>query len=204
MNSTGDGLVNVGGYSQTISDNIRRTHHLTKHLLNKHTNMVSGLGNGSSYTEPISTPIASTISKSTRKLILKGKFLDFALLLSSYNNSSNHFALQVNSGDRLSIVPSKQSRKITSIESWTTTFLKFVAIYTSKYVHETPQLMKYGEIVRDLAIRRPGLAWSYYDCQFRQFRESHTIPWDRLHTEFWVMACTEPAHHPVSRPFRSG
>jgi hypothetical protein len=74
------------------------------------------------------------------------------------------------------------------------------------YPYETPQLMKYGEIVRDLAHRRPGMTWSFYDNQFRLSREHAR---DRLHTEFWVMATTPPPsmnnHFPKShRPFRTG
>ena len=55
-----------------------------------------------------------------------------------------------------------------------------------------PKLMKYAEIVRDLANRKPGLSWLIYDTQFRCLRQSQRISWDQLHTEFWVMAATTP------------
>jgi hypothetical protein len=87
-------------------------------------------------------------------------------------------------------VPANRSRKALTIEQWTTDFLRFVAVYSLKHPHETPALMKYGEIVRDLASRRQRPAWSFYDTQFRQLRESTSIPWDRIHTEFWIMATT--------------
>ena len=79
-----------------------------------------------------------------------------------------------------------------------------------RFQHECPALMKYMEIVRDLARRAPGLGWLSYDSQFRVSRESCPMPWDRLHPEFWIMANTHPispspspATIPSVRPFRS-
>lgn len=65
-----------------------------------------------------------------------------------------------------------------------------MAIYSREHAHQTAQLMKYGEIVRDLAQRRAS--WSYYDTQFWMLRESMIIPWDRIHTEFWIMSTSQP------------
>ena len=50
--------------------------------------------------------------------------------------------------------------------------------------------MKYGEIIRDLAYRRPELAWYNYDTQFRQLRESVTYRWDMIYYDLWVPAAT--------------
>ena len=70
---------------------------------------------------------------------------------------------------------------------------------------EIPALLKYAEIVRDIASRKPGHSFLYYDTQFRQARETIPLPWDRIHTELWVMACTAYQQPSVisNRPFRS-
>ena len=60
-------------------------------------------------------------------------------------------------------------------------------IYRKK---STGNHMKYAEIVRDIANRKPGLGFLFYDTQFRMLRQSVALPWDRIHTEFWLMACT--------------
>ena len=70
------------------------------------------------------------------------KFVEFSTLLpqtSGYQVQS--FAFTLNSKDQLSLAPSNNSKKITNIDTWTTAFLRFVAIYSSCYPHDTPQLI---------------------------------------------------------------
>ena len=56
----------------------------------------------------------------------------------------------------------------------------------------------------DIASRKPGQSFLYYDTQFRQARETIILPWDRIHTSFWLMACTAFQQLSVisDRPFR--
>ena len=65
------------------------------------------------------------------------------------------------------------------------------------------KLMKYAEIVRDLANRKPGLSWLMYDIQCRCLRQSQRISWDQLHTGFWVMAATTSTFRPQRRQQQS-
>ena len=58
---------------------------------------------------------------------------------------------------------------------WTSAFLRYIAIYTEKYPGEIQQLLKYCEIIRDLAKRKLGMAWSIYDQNFRLLRESKVV-----------------------------
>ena len=95
----------------------------------------------------------------------------------------------------------KKKKKI-SIETWTSAFLRFMAVYTEQFPMEAPQLLKYTEIVRDLARRSPGQSWYLYNQQFRMLRETVQISWGRLHTEFWVMASNSPAQRPFRNNFR--
>ena len=80
-----------------------------------------------------------------------------------------------------------------------------MAVYASKFPLEIPALLKYAEIVRDIASRKPGRSFLYYDTQFRQARETSLLSWDRIHTEFWLMACTAFQQPSVisNRPFRT-
>lgn len=162
-------------------------------------------GNGIQFAEPIGTPIISQVKKSVCKAIWRNKFVDMAHLLpSSHSHQMPTFSLQVVQHSNLTINQTSQSKKITNVESWTTAFLRFMAVYTTKYPAEFQQLLKYTEIVRDIARRRPGLAFLFYDSQFRMLRETSLMPWDRIHTEYWLMACTplqptqsfRSTHHP--------
>lgn len=156
-------------------------------------------GNGVQFAEPISTPIVSQIKKSICKDIWRHKFVDMASLLpSSHNPQTPQFTLQIDHHSNFTINPTSRTRKITNVESWTTAFIRFMAVYTVKYPAEFQQLLKYTEIVRDIARRRPGLAFLYYDSQFRMLRESFLMPWDRIHTEYWLMACTSFQPNPQS------
>ena len=90
----------------------------------------------------------------------------------------------------LCLEPVSKPKKITAIEAWSSCFLIFVGIYTSKYMYpaEAPALMKYGEIIQDLAAR--GHNWSYYDQNFRflRQRQASAFPWGILHGELWLRA----------------
>ena len=98
---------------------------------------------------------------------------------------------------KISLVPN-QSKKSFNIDMRTTVFLRFMAIYTEQFSFEAPQLLKYAEIVRDLARRTQNLSWYTYDQQFCTLRETVQIPWSRIHTEFWIMA----SHSQPQRSFR--
>ncbi len=55
-----------------------------------------------------------------------------------------------------------------SVEVWQQAFNIFAAVYTQKCPHEAPALMKYGQTIRDLAVR--GQNWRFYDENFRYLR----------------------------------
>ena len=156
------------------------------------------------FAEPISTAISLQIPHKIKKKIWRNQFIDLAILLprTHLSNNNTNFQLQLSSKAQLSLVPN-QNRKILSIETWTSAFLRFMAIYTEQFPMEAPQLLKYTEIVRDLARRSFGLSWYMYDQQFRMLRETVQIPWGRLHTEFWLMASNSPSQRPFRNNFRS-
>ena len=62
-------------------------------------------------------------------------------------------------------------------------FLRFSAIYAEYHKDEMSALMKYGEIIRDLATKRPGMAFSQYDTQFRLLKATYNeqLPCDHIH-----------------------
>ncbi|MES9971264.1 MAG: hypothetical protein ABW092_14625 [Candidatus Thiodiazotropha sp.] len=155
------------------------------------------------YGESITTPIDSQIPSKIQRKIWENKYIDMAVLLpnTSYTNinANRRFSLQISHNSKISLVPNTYTKKINTIEQWTTAFLRFAAIYGLKYPKEMSKLMKYAEIVRDLANRKPGLSWLMYDIQFRSLRQSQRISWDQLHTEFWVMAATTSTFRPQRR-----
>ena len=86
----------------------------------------------------------------------------------------------------LVLEPTVKSKQIRNISDWLRAFHIFVSIYTQRYSHETPALMKYCQIVQDLAAR--DYNWSCYDENFRFLRQTQAsqVPWATVHWELWL------------------
>ncbi|KAH3866885.1 hypothetical protein DPMN_030008 [Dreissena polymorpha] len=121
--------------SSSDSDSDEDDHYLFPSLqqaVSQHTNSLAG--NGIQFAEPIGTPIINQIKSKTRKLIWKNKFVDMAFLLpSSQNPSTPQFTLQLDDQHNFTINPTSRSKKINTIEAWTTAFIRFMAVYLHKY-----------------------------------------------------------------------
>jgi hypothetical protein len=79
-----------------------------------------------------------------------------------WNDEYNKFQLSFSSSDA-GLPPSlfSKAKKITNISGWMNAFRIFVGVYAQKYPHDSPALIKYGDIVQDLADR--GENWQLYD-----------------------------------------
>ena len=147
------------------------------------------------------------------------EYIDFGALLSSFPDDDK-FILSFNNDGKspsLCLEPSKPKPKFLSLRQWQTTFNTFVAVYTVKYPLKVAALLKYCEVVRDIANKSgnwrhlsPSLAfifsrsfllrtaphylnaWNrlYYDQQFRYLRQTNPekFPWDRVMWELWNQA----------------
>ena len=147
----------------------------------------------------VSVPIGAKVSAKMKQKILVHEYIDIGILLySTPDDQSYQLALSNNLGNNistLSLEPKNKPRLINSIEQWTSAFQVFFGVYTSKFQMSAPALMKYGEIVRDLASRGGG--WRYYDENFRYLMQEHhsTLAWDAVHWELWLRA----QHSPVNK-----
>ena len=96
------------------------------------------------------------------------------------NNSDNGFI------PSLCLGPLAKHKKVTTNETWLSSFHVFVGAYTKQFPHEAPALMKYGEIIEDLAGR--GHNWKFYNENFRFLRQPHHVAllWDQIHGELWL------------------
>ena len=94
---------------------------------------------------------------------------------------------------QLTLEPSHASKRITNISQWVSVFTIFVSVYSEKITNHTAQLMKYCEVIRDLALNAGD--WHWYDEQSRYLRQSapDQYLWDQIHWELWLRA---------SNPFR--
>ena len=72
-------------------------------------------------------------------------------------------------------------------------FARFTYLCTFIH-HESPALMKYGQVVQDVAAREHS--WYYYDAHFRFLHqtESSQVPWATVHWELWLQSQNSPPH----------
>ena len=137
-------------------------------------------------------PIDMSVSDRLKRKIWAHEQVDFGLLL---NNKKDHDSFHLclsndmassNDQPRIVLEPKQKSKHINSIEMWVTAYQIFVGVYTQRYPVEAPFLMKYSEIIRDLAAR--GYNWRYYDENFRYLRQKDpkAYSWGAVHWELWI------------------
>ena len=141
----------------------------------------------------IAVALGSRVSPKLRAKIWANEFIDFWTLLTSSPNQDRFSVCLTPSPSSssqpcLTLEPCQPSKKIHTFLQWLSAFNTFVAIFSEKFPNETPRLMKYSEIVRDISTK-PG-DWYFYDGQFHYIRPSapDQYPWDTIHWELWIKA----------------
>lgn len=134
-----------------------------------------------------SLPIDARVSDKIRAKIWNNEFVEFGALLTNpvLDNILKLTIQNADGGSTLSLCvePWARAKRSQTIESWLSSFHVFVGVYTSKYPYEAPTLMKYGEVVQDLAAR--GQNWHFYYKNLRQSQPS-SFPWGATHWELWL------------------
>ena len=143
----------------------------------------------------VAVSLSSRVSSKVKAKIWSNEYLDFGTLLSfSPNNQKYSLSLASSDGEttrpQLTLEPGQLVKKILTVNQWLSALNIFVAIYSEKLLTETPKLMKYCAIARDIAAK-PG-DWLYYDEQFRFIRQSAPAqyPWDAIYWELRLKAVT--------------
>ncbi|XP_070552503.1 uncharacterized protein [Ptychodera flava] len=136
-------------------------------------------GVGVSHFTSLSVPLGATLSDKVRQKIWSGGFIEFSALLSKTKQEQYTLCVQ-NPGDSdtpsFQLVPTEKHIPINSIDKWISAFQVFAAVYTSKFPHEAPALMKYLEVICNLAAS--GGNWRFYNVNFRLMKQSTPLPWD--------------------------
>ena len=139
----------------------------------------------------IAVALRSSVSPKLKAKIWAKEFIEFGSLLTSSANQDRYSVCLTPSSNsssqpRLTLEPCQPSKKIHNFLQWLSAFNIFVAIFSEKFPNETPRLMKYSEIIRDISTK-PG-DWYLYDEQFRYIRQSapDQYPWDTIHWELWI------------------
>ncbi len=138
----------------------------------------------------ISVPLASRVSEKTQTKIWANEYVELgSLCVSIPSDPKYNFTVNTSAKSNqpvFSLEPAQNSKRINSIDQWTSAFQIFVAVYTVRFPDMAPALMKYSATVRDLAAKNAH--WKYYDENFRFLRQKSLFPWDEIHWELWLQA----------------
>ncbi|KAL9967839.1 hypothetical protein ACROYT_G026137 [Oculina patagonica] len=102
-----------------------------------------------------SLPLDAFVSDKIRAKIWNEEYIDFGTLITN-PELVNKYSVTVGNAESgsmpsLCLEPVSKPKTITTIEAWSSCFLIFIGVYTSRYPAETPALMKYGEKVSSTA-----------------------------------------------------
>lgn len=86
------------------------------------------------------------------------------------------------------VIEKQHLKLINNINTWTTAFTIFMAIYLEKFPGKAQDMLKYMHNIRLAAGRQGHLGWAKYDKQFRLKMERHpTSSWGVVDVKLWVM-----------------
>ncbi len=153
------------------------------------TSVVTSPSNPSQIFISADLPIDSQVSTKIKDKIWNEEFVDFGALLSNPGHDKYQISVQNSEAGTpasFCLEPVSRPKKIISIEVWQQAFNIFAAVYTQKCPHEAPALMKYGQTIRDLAVR--GQNWRFYEENVRYLcaTQASRVPWGSIHGELWL------------------
>jgi len=148
------------------------------------------------------TPLALHIDDKIKERIKLHKFVEFRSLLPG--NSETEYTIKVNPNSEspaLRLAPSNTVKNISTLEAWQTAFTNYHYIFIQAHPNASTHLLKYSEVLKELAQKFGINALNYYDRNFRLLREQNpSIQFSDIHSELWIRATAlSPNSFPSSK-----
>jgi len=152
------------------------------------------------------------LEKSTEEKILRGEYIEFALLLPDSLSRPQVPELQLRFDDSSSAPSSRMTmvrkRKpiIDTFHKWLDAYTTYMLVLVTAYPRRSLELLKYQQTISCAASKFKGLSWLTYDEQFRRRAASDlTINWGQVDLELWTVTfsglakphcivCSSPYH----------
>ena len=167
------------------------------------------------FTPGMASPLGLSrpVDKTLEDKILRGEYIDFALLLPDtlYQSQTPEIQLRLDdssSGPMGSPVTMVRKKKpvIDTFPKWLDAFMTYMLILVNAYPRRALELIKYQQIISRAVAKFKGLAWLSYDQQFRR-RAAYdlSLSWDKVDLELWTVTfaglakphcnvCSSPYH----------
>ncbi|XP_078377780.1 uncharacterized protein LOC144660935 [Oculina patagonica] len=169
----------------------------------------------SRHSSNVATPLGINrpLDKTLEDKILRGEYVDFALLLPDilYRPQSPDIQLRFEDsspgapGSPLTLVRKKKP-VVDTFHKWLDTFTSYMLVIVEAYPRRSLELIKYQQIISKAVSKFKGMAWLSYDEQFRR-RAAYdlSIAWDTIDLELWTVTfsglakphcsvCSSPYH----------
>ena len=165
------------------------------------------------------------LDRSLEEKILRGEYVDFALLLPDSLTHPQAPTLQFrledsspgSAGTPITMVRKKKP-VIDSFHKWVDAFTTFMLVVVNAYPGRAAELIKYLQIISRAEAKFRGLTWRYYDEQFRRrAAQDLSLNWGLVDLELWTVTfsgqakphcflCSSPYHGqgdcPIADPAR--
>ncbi|XP_048743934.2 uncharacterized protein LOC125657358 [Ostrea edulis] len=148
----------------------------------------------------VSDELGLHVPQTIKHKIWGKEYIELGKVLESELDSERGQKFSIVEG-QLVMQPKSNTKKITSIDSWTDAFLVFASIYLSRHPADIQGILKYVQTIRLGASRNPTCAWLEYDKQFRLKMSKNTfIAWGSIDAELWLLYMS---NHQISQPTQS-
>ncbi|XP_068725526.1 uncharacterized protein [Montipora capricornis] len=157
--------------------------------------------------------LSRPVDRNLEDRILRGEYVDLALLLPESLNEPQTPELQLRLDDSAlgpmgSPVTMVRKRRptIDSFQKWLDAYTAFMLVLVAAYPRRALELIKYQQIISRAVTKFKGMAWYSYDQQFRRRAAYNlSISWDTVDLELWTVTfsglakphcsvCSSPYH----------
>ena len=137
----------------------------------------------------ISKPLALGIDPKIKTKIWAREYIDLGCLLNKKQSKVKFQPTETSEGGMAWEKQQPPTYRFENISHWLSAFHIFVSIYSEKYPKETGSLMKYADIIQNLARRSCDVAAYIYDRTYREWREHdyESLPWDQVNNELYYV-----------------
>ena len=199
-----------------IEEIVSRSVHTALNAFSTPTSALNPLAsNQTSCTPGTASPLGLSrpVDRSLEDKILRGEYVDFALLLPDnlYQSQTPEIQLRLDdssSGPMGSPVTMVRKKKtvIDTFQKWLDAYMVYMLVLVTAYPRRALELIKYQQIISRAVTKFKGLAWVSYDQQFRR-RAAYdlSLSWDKVDLELWTVTfaglakphcnvCSSPYH----------
>jgi len=129
--------------------------------------------------------LGSNLSDTLKKKIWDNEYMDFHSFLPDSPEKVKKIPLVIQSLENPVIEIEDKNKKSLTLDEWVSAFSVYMTIYMEKFKDCGAAMLKYLDVIRDIAKRRGD--WAHYDSKFRQSKLQLKLTWGVVHQELCII-----------------